>query len=700
MAIILVGDLDYEQTIEKIAENFSYMQAKEVAPLKFPKEEVRNEKRVHTILGPEAESINIAYRLPSRRSKEYPLTEMVFGLLSNGKAGLIDQNLITTQRVLSAEAYQFSLKDHGVGFFSGTPKSGQKLEQVEQLIKEQIQKLKSGDFDEKLIRAVADNYALQMMQMMESNSGRTSAINDAFINELEWSDIMEVANEMQKLSKTQIIDYTNKYFTEDHVVIFKKTGEDKNIEQIEKPTITPVNLNRDQTSRFAKTIMVSKVEPLQPEFIDYKSKVRSKEVKPGIELFTVRNTTNELFKLYYVFEFGGFSDKYLGDATNLLELFGMQGLDANGVKREFYMLACNFNVFVSSEQIYVMLSGPQKNFEPAIQLMEKLLSNIQPDKKVYKEYVNRVLQERKDNLLNQYVLSSAIRNYAFFGKVNPSTYILSNKELQKTKPDVFTNKIKDLRNFEHSIIYYGPLRPDVVEALIKIYHKMPDKVNAKPPAYQFNYQEFTEPLVYTANFDMVTANLNWVKKSADYSIDNEPIARLYNEYFGGGMSSVVFQTIRESKALAYSSYASFLKPSNNNKPFTFFAFIGTQADKSIDAINAMNELINELPASDQGFSTAVKAIKTGIETQRVKREQIVFNYLSARRMGHSHDVRKDIYDKVDQITFSDLSQFHNSFVKNKTGAYAILGSSKRLNKSALEKYGKLIELKPKDLFNY
>jgi predicted Zn-dependent peptidase len=166
------------------------------------------------------------------------------------------------------------------------------------------------------------------------------------------------------------------------------------------------------------------------------------------------------------------------------------------------------------------------------------------------------------------------------------------------------------------------------------------------------------------------------------------------------MSSVVFQTIRESKALAYSSYAYFSSPSRKEKPFTFYAFVGTQSDKVFDAINAMNELIAELPESDQSFNTAKKSIKSSIEAQRIRNEQVVFNYLSSRRLGIDYDIRKNIYNQIDALTFADLTQFHQDFIKNKTGAYAILGSSKRIDKKKLGQYGTLKQMKTKNLFNY
>lgn len=700
MAIVIVGNVKPEEAIEKIDANFSYMKPKEIEPLKFRTEEKRTEKRTFTVFGPEAESVSIAYRLPSIQNKNYYLTEIVFSLLSNGKAGLIDKNLVTSQKVLEAYAYQYSLKDHGVAFLGGSPKTGQTLEQVEILLKEQIEKLKIGDFDENLLSAIAENYYFDKVKSYETNSGRIGDITEAFINDLDWQTVLSRYDLMKKVTKEKVMKFANQYFTEDHVVVYKKTGEDKNIEQIEKPKITPINLNRDKMSRFTKTIMVDKVEPLKPEFLEYRLQLRKKELQPGLELFSVRNVKNDLFKLYYVFEFGSHSDKYLDHAASLIELFGIEGKSASEIKKEFYMIACNFSVYVSAEQIYVMLSGPQKNFDNAVKMMENLFHNIQPDKAIYNDYLSRIFQDRKDNLLNQYAISSALRNYAFYGKINPTTYVLTNKELKKTNPEIFTDKIKDLTNYELSIIYYGPEKLDDIEKIIKELHKSPAQLKPKPESYPFRFQEYSKPVVFTANFDMVTANVNWVKKSNDFAPEKTTQARLYNEYFGGGMSSVVFQTIRESKALAYSSYAYFSSPSRKEKPFTFYAFVGTQSDKVFDAINAMNELITELPESDQSFNTAKKSIKSSIEAQRIRNEQVVFNYLSSRRLGIDYDIRKNIYNQIDALTFADLTQFHEDFIRNKTGAYAILGSSKRIDKKKLGQYGTLKQMKTKNLFNY
>ena len=46
-----------------------------------------------------------------------------------------------------------------------------------------------------------------------------------------------------------------------------------------------------------------------------------------------------------------------------------------------------------------------------------------------------------------------------------------------------------------------------------------------------------------------------------YDEQMTPMAQLYNEYFGGGMAGLVFQELREARALAYSAWAHFFTPS-------------------------------------------------------------------------------------------------------------------------------------------
>ena len=166
------------------------------------------------------------------------------------------------------------------------------------------------------------------------------------------------------------------------------------------------------------------------------------------------------------------------------------------------------------------------------------------------------------------------------------------------------------------------------------------------------------------------------------------------------MSSIVFQTIRESKALAYSTFSSFVTPPKAGDPFFVQAYVGTQADKLNDAVTGMYELLNGIPESDNLFQNSKASIKNKIETERIIRTAILFNYESAVRHGVNRDQREDIYTGLDQLSFADVQSFHKQYIAGKQYNLLVLGSKDKIDVKALSKYGEVVELSLKDLFGY
>jgi len=175
---------------------------------------------------------------------------------------------------------------------------------------------------------------------------------------------------------------------------------------------------------------------------------------------------------------------------------------------------------------------------------------------------------------------------------------------------------------------------------------------------------------------------------------------MFNEYFGGGMSSVVFQELRESKALAYSVFASYSTPSRLSEPNYCFAYIGSQADKLPEAMAGMMELVNNMPESANNFKACQESILQSIRTERITRENILFNYENARRLGLDYDIRRDVYNQVPKLGFADVKSFEEQHFKNKQYTILVLGKKEGLDSKTLEKYGKITYLSLKDIFGY
>jgi predicted Zn-dependent peptidase len=287
-----------------------------------------------------------------------------------------------------------------------------------------------------------------------------------------------------------------------------------------------------------------------------------------------------------------------------------------------------------------------------------------------------------------------------YGSKNPFNHTLSDTELQSLKPEDLTRILHNLFNYQHSIGYYGPHPIKTLTGKLQSYHPLPASWVATPTAVKFERLQQTGNKVLFVDYDAVQAEIYWVKNLSAYDPDNEAVVNLFNSYFGGGMGSVVFSTIRESKALAYSTYAVVVTPNRKEDQFSVIAYVGSQSDKMNEAVKSMNELLNELPKTEQSFANARSSLIKNIETDRIMQDGIITSYLNAKRKGLDRDLRKDNYARYSSLTLNDISNFHQKTVANKPYTYCVVASDKRISMEDLKKFGELNVLSLDQIFGY
>jgi predicted Zn-dependent peptidase len=701
MAIILAGDIDPDKLILEISEKFAYMQNAEVKPYTFKPEMPRASPDKIEITGADAEFLQFAFRIPGGAgTQESLLLELTDLILSNSKAGLIDLNINQAQKSLSSSCGPWILKDYSVHFFNGKPKTGQTLEEVQVLLMTEIDKVKKGEFDMELIKSIILNKQVDDIRNYEENSGRAYFLLDVFTNNINYINEINKAELMQKITKQEIIDFANEYYTPGYTVVYKRAGKATDVQKVDKPTITQVEVNRDETSPFVKSIIDAQTPRLSPVFVDFTKDIEHGKLNGKLPVYSVKNKENQLFTLYYILDIGSRHDKKMSMAVSYLKYLGTNTMSADDVNKSFYKLACDFGVSSGEKQSYVYLSGIQSNFDQALALFEKLLAEAEPNNEQLTTMVERIIKGRQDSKLNKRsILWGPLRNYAVYGKDNPSNDILTEGQLKALTGKELTTYIHNLTAYPHKVYYYGPLtNPELVTTLTN-YHK-PRTIIVAPAEKKFVKQQSKKPIIYFVDYDMVQAEIIWHYNSNALNVKEEPMVAMFNEYFGGGMSSIVFQTIRESKALAYSTYSVYSTAPEKGETNTVLAYIGTQADKINEAIKGMDELLQELPQSENAFSNAKEAVKNGIETQRTMKTAILFSMDNAEKIGIDYDIRKDTYKAIDAITLKDLNEFHNQKFSGKPYAMAILGSKSKIDLKELEKYGEVKILTLEEIFGY
>ena len=291
-------------------------------------------------------------------------------------------------------------------------------------------------------------------------------------------------------------------------------------------------------------------------------------------------------------------------------------------------------------------------------------------------------------------------SYAKYGVNSSFMNILSEEELANVTSAELLDLIHNLTSYEHKIMYYGPDEIVAVVDKLTALHTNNTELKAIPAKKEFVETAMDKPMVYIVDYDMKQAEVMMLSKGSKLNMTEYPQIKFHNEYFGGGMSSIVFQEMRESKALAYSVYSTYTIPSDKDDSHYLMSYIGTQADKLSEAMVGMTELLEEMPEAEANMNNAKESIEQKIRTERLTKSRVLSEYLKAEKLGVKHDVRKDVYDALPTFDINTLTSFHNSHISGGTRVVMVLGSKEDLDLEVLKNYGEIVHLTLEDVFGY
>ncbi len=702
MAVALAGDLDYDETIKLVNDYFGKWKAKELPEITQPKEEPLQAPVVKEIYGPDAENMMLAFRFDGAYSNDDKMTGMIDMILSNSQAGLIDLNLNQQQKVLRAGSYAYAMKDYGMHVFYGSPRQGQSLEEVKDLLLAQIEKVKQGEFEEWMLGAIVNDMRLNEIYRNESSFARVYTYVDDFIKGISEEKRLGLIDEMEKITKADIIKFANEKYKDNYVVVYKRHGESDNIAKVEKPELTAININREEPSEFYKEFSAMSSEEIEPVFLNYQEQIKQEEVAKGVDMFYIKNENNETFQLNYIIDIGKNHSLKFPLAVNYLPYLGTDKYTPAQLQQEFFRLGLSFGVNASDKRSYVYISGLSKSYEEAIRLLEHVIANAKPDQQAYNDYVDGILKKREDSKKDKNaILWGGLMNYGIYGENSAFRNLLTEEELRAIQPSELTDMIAGMTSYAHKVFYYGPAGFEFARQKVEKLHTIPETLNPLPEEITYQQLGNDENKVYVVNYDMVQANIVMVSKSTPFDKSLIPPAEVFGEYFGGGLSSIIFQEIRESRALAYSAFSAFSIPSDPDQNNTIYGFVGTQADKLEIATSAMLELMNDMPVARAQFDLAKASIIKKINTERIIKSSIFWNYLRNQDRGIDYDIRKDVYDYAQAVSIDDFkNQFFDEYIKGLKYNFMILGNKEALDMESLAKIGQTKVLSLEEIFNY
>lgn len=694
MAIILSGDFDREKMLGLIDRYFGAWQAQappEPEHWEVPKPTSTERVAVNYVA---EEEVAIAWPTPPVRDSDEDAISVMDMVMDNASAGLINLHLNQAQKVKAAGSYPDAHNDASSWVLWAVPKKGQTLEQAEQLLLETADELKGGAFTDEDIRAVVTDFEIQQKRKFESNEGRVQEEAASYIQRRPWPETVQSLERLRRVTKADVLRVAQKYLGPGRVVAYRRNAKPE-IADIAKPNFTKIKIDPARQSKFFKEVLDVPAPALEPHWLE-EGRDYSETAAPFGKVVSARNPANDLFSLTLAFERGSRQERGLCAALNLLGFSGAGELSAEDFKRKLYQLGTALSYGCSEQQSSVNLSGLDANLEQSLSLMFERFDEPNVSTETLKKLVEVSLGAHQDNKKNPGAIYGALSQFALRGKDSPVLSELTDAEWQGLTLDGLKALIVHALDFKWRTAYVGNRKPSDIGRMLSAHRSA---LQAPPARVPLLLQRPAQDKVILVNRDMVQSQVGLFSADEAFDQAHVPDYQFYSSYLGGGMSSVIFQEIREARSLAYSANGGHSLGSHKGDENRVYGELGCQADKTAEAAGLMRELLTKPPLSEKRFAATAKTLEERYRTEPIFFRDIPQTVLWWEDLGLKSDPRPEEFKRTLAYRLKDLSAFAERFSKVPMTVY-ILGPRDRIGLEAIRRLGEVQEKTVDELFPY
>ena len=704
MYLILSGDFNPDDIKPVIIEKFGRLKSGEtIPPIEIIEEPFDGREAVTLRLTPFRFGI-MGFRTVPPNHKDHEVLDVIRNLFNNSsRTGLLDR-LSVENKILSANVFPLGGIDHGGLGFQFLPKLVfQSFRSAENLVLDEINKVRNGEFDEEMLESIKLNMIQSHESNLESMQKRLWLILSTVMDNKSWNDTRSYPERISSINKARVLEVTQKYFGDNYLVVRSKMGFPKKT-KLEKPPFDPViPKNTEAKSAYAQELDKIKPKGIDPRFVEFGNDVLIEDLKNNLHFYYTKNPINSIFTMNIQFGLGTIENPALMQAAQYLNMIGTKTRSFNEFKEALQRIGTKVNVYSNNNYFGFNITGFDKNLDQSLEMTNEFMTTMhadEKDKKKIKKLIQNSKLGRKAEKKNPVTVGRALRDYSYWGE--KSTYLRRSTvaDVKKMAPEYLIQQANEAMKYEADIFYTGNLEKDaVVQSISRNLSFDKDLTDSNSPVHQ-EYRTYLENTVYLIHDKKaVQSQIYLLAEGAVLDMDQRITSNAFSKYFGRGMASIVFQEIREFRSLAYSSSGYYVNRFHRDKRGYFRGYMGTQADKSIEAINTYLGLLNDMPKKENridmirsGLVQSINSSRPGFRAQG----QAVSNWI---KQGYPEDPNKFSYEKYKTLAFEDILSFYNSNIKKEPIVITVVTDKTKIDLEKLAEFGKIIEMTKKDIFN-
>ncbi|MBP6978431.1 MAG: insulinase family protein [Lentimicrobiaceae bacterium] len=707
MALTLSGNFNTDEVKPLISKYFGVWRSGEIPPMPsdYTIQPFKGRYLFQKKLTPVKFGI-IAYRSVPVGHEDEPSLDVITGLLSNeSMTGLLDK-LSVDHKLMQAAASGMHFTEAGGEMIIFLPKIvGQSLSKAEELVSGQVDSLKAGRFSDELLEAVKTQIIVDYKHNFEDQYQRGYMMITSFVIDMDWQEILDYPERIKNITREDVITITSKYFGNDYLVCYSKTGFPKKPETLRQPFEHIPSVNTGMKSVFAQEIENMQTQATEPDFIEFgppgseNNEVTVHDLTALTHVYFTENKVNDLFSLTIRFGTGTYERPVLDQLSEYMSLIGSEAMPLAELSVSLQGLGAAYYFNAGRDNFSITISGPDANLDTIVALVSGLLYHPQKDddkiRKLY-ESAKTVVKVEKDD---PETIGSALYNYAIFGDRSPYLHRLTPAEVRELKADTLLRLLQEVMCYEADIHYSGTVGLPQLEKILTSRLSIDNiSIRSKSPIRN-EFKEYDEPVVFFLDDKEAIQSKDYFFLPGEIvKGEDMPYLNAYADYLDGGMQSVIFQEIRELRSFAYASGASVFRPFYTDERSSLTAYVGTQADKTREAVEVMHRILTQQPDKSDRMEMVRKSLIQSINSNKPTFRGISYPVANYCKQNYSEDPRKRWTESYKDMRFDDIVGLYDRQFFHKPTVITIIGDENKIGTDWMKTYGKVIRVSKEDIF--
>lgn len=705
MALILSGDFDAQQVMPILEKAFSRIRsgnAPKQEKVMLPPFNGRETMKVKFPI-PFIKAMGLGFRGVSANHEDQVALNIAVNLLNNANGtGYLDK-LMVEHKLMGALAINESMNEAGILAVAIMPKLLiQSYSSAEKMVWDEINRVKNGDFSDEMFNSLKLEQKRQYASSLENIDSRATIMMNLFSQGKSWNDYLNEVARIKSITKEDVVRVAQKYFSNNYLCVTKSTGKYPK-DNLPKPAFSPVvPRNADASSSYAKQLEKIPEQQVAPRIIDFEKDVKTSKLTPLVTLYTTPNPLNDIFTLNISYGIGALEQPELMQLTNYLQLLGTESLSFEQFRSRLQSIGSTLAFDVTPDAFVMKVTGFDNHIDETMELVGDFIRHAKADDKKLRQIVDDAKVSEKAFFKSGDNVASALLEQVKYGDQSRYLRKLSLSQIKKLKGKDMLAIYDKVRSVQCDLHYCGTLPVEKVIGTIRQHLPLERTTVASNSPYYRELKQYDRPTVFFIDMPDMAQSIvyGYVKGDPVDDKASRHASQLFSVYFGGDMSSLMFQEIREFRSFAYRTSGRYQLPNHAHKGTagSFTAMLSTQSDKTLDALGVLDSLIREMPLKPERMEAVKQTLVNRINNDYPPFRNLSEKVASARMEGFDRDPAEEFLRDIATMDMQDISRFYQEQISGRPVVYVITGNRKHIDMKKLAEYGTIIKVKKKGIY--